>query len=83
LNVCSSAPESSVNSINSAAEASNNPSPLASASAENAMGDSIPASLAEAGEYGENVYDYAKSSDWRSVDLKLTRRKQYDYSLQI
>ena len=32
---------------------------------------SVPSSLANAGEYGENVYDYAKANDWKNADVKL------------
>lgn len=31
----------------------------------------VPQSLANAGEYGENVYDYAKANDWKNADVKL------------
>ncbi|HBB89248.1 MAG TPA: hypothetical protein DC047_16715 [Blastocatellia bacterium] len=31
----------------------------------------MPASLANAGEFGENVYDYAKANDWKNADVKL------------
>src|SRR6266404_665243 len=34
-------------------------------------GDGVPSSLANAGEYGENVYDYAKANDWKNADVKL------------
>jgi hypothetical protein len=33
--------------------------------------ESVPTSLANAGEYGENVYDYAKANDWKNADVKL------------
>jgi hypothetical protein len=31
----------------------------------------VPSSLANAEEFGENVYDYAKANDWRNADVKL------------
>src|SRR5882762_7223256 len=34
-----------------------------------------PPSLANAGEYGENVYDYAKVSDWKNSNVKLVALK--------
>jgi hypothetical protein len=37
--------------------------------------ESVPASLANAGEYGENIYDYAKANDWKMADAKLTALK--------
>ena len=38
--------------------------------------ESVPPSLANAGEYGENVYDYAKANDWKNADVKLTALKE-------
>jgi hypothetical protein len=37
--------------------------------------ESLPASLANAGEYGENVYDYAKVGDWKNAVVKLAALK--------
>jgi hypothetical protein len=37
--------------------------------------ESVPTSLSNAGEYGENVYDYAKANDWKNADLKLAAVK--------
>jgi hypothetical protein len=34
--------------------------------------ESVPTSLANAGEYGENVYDYAKANDWKNANVKVT-----------
>jgi hypothetical protein len=36
-----------------------------------AHGESTPTSLANAGEYGENVYDYAKANDWKNAGVKI------------
>jgi hypothetical protein len=33
--------------------------------------ESAPTSLSNAGEYGENVYDYAKANDWKNADVKV------------
>jgi hypothetical protein len=33
--------------------------------------ESVPTSLSNAGEYGENVYDFAKANDWKNADVKL------------
>ena len=33
--------------------------------------ESAPTSLSSAGEFGENVYDYAKANDWKNADVKL------------
>jgi hypothetical protein len=32
---------------------------------------SVPTSLSNAGEYGENIYDYAKANDWKNANVKL------------
>jgi hypothetical protein len=37
--------------------------------------ESVPTSLSNAGEYGENVYDYAKASDWKNADVKVASLK--------
>ena len=37
--------------------------------------ESVPTSLANAGEYGENVYDYAKANDWKNANLKVAALK--------
>jgi hypothetical protein len=34
-------------------------------------GENVPASLVNAGEYGENVYDYAKANDWKNASVKV------------
>jgi hypothetical protein len=34
-----------------------------------------PASLVNAGEYGENIYDYAKANDWKNAGVKLAALK--------
>jgi uncharacterized protein YcbX len=36
----------------------------------------VPTSLANAGEYGENVYDYAKANDWKNADVKLAALRE-------
>lgn len=35
----------------------------------------VPTSLANAGEYGENIYDYVKANDWAKAGTKLTSLK--------
>src|ERR1700730_9321846 len=42
-----------------------------SASAAVTTEQSVPTALSNAGEYGENVYDYAKANDWKNADVKL------------
>jgi hypothetical protein len=41
------------------------------ASQPNTTREGVPPSLASAGEYGENVYDFAKANDWKNADIKL------------
>jgi hypothetical protein len=38
--------------------------------------ESVPASLANAGEFGENVYDYAKANDWKNANVKLAALRE-------
>ncbi|HEY0321487.1 MAG TPA: hypothetical protein VGC66_11055 [Pyrinomonadaceae bacterium] len=71
LGACSSVSQSAANSNKAAAKASDTPTPPASASPVNTMGESVPTSLADAGEYGENVYDYAKANDWKNAEARL------------
>jgi hypothetical protein len=67
---CSSGSQNAVNS-DEAATTSNAPTPPASANAVNTATESVPMSLADTGEYGENVYDYTKANDWNATSLKL------------
>ncbi len=43
---------------------------------QHAAGERVPKSLANAGECGESVYDYAKSSNWKSTDAILVALKE-------
>ena len=38
--------------------------------------ETVPASLSNAGEYGENIYDYAKASDWKNANRKLAALRE-------
>jgi hypothetical protein len=44
--------------------------PPGSASVSQPAEKSVPTSLSNAGEYGENVYDFAKANDWKKADIK-------------
>jgi hypothetical protein len=66
LNACSS---------NSQSYRSSTAATPASASSVTTTGASVPTSLANAGEYGENVYDYAKANDWKNAEVKLAALK--------
>jgi hypothetical protein len=71
LNACSSN-SSSMGNMSKAAPTGNAPAATpASASTAVTTAEGVPASLANAGEYGENVYDYAKANDWKNADVKL------------
>jgi hypothetical protein len=48
--------------------------PRIASSASTAQG-SVPTSLSNAGEYGENIYDYAKANDWKNAGGKLAALK--------
>ena len=37
--------------------------------------ESVPTSLSNAGEFGENVYDYAKANDWKNANVKVAALK--------
>jgi hypothetical protein len=41
----------------------------------NTRTEKAPAALMNAGEYGENIYDYAKANDWKKADTKLAALK--------
>src|ERR1700730_5688839 len=68
LNACSSgSPE---------AAKTNKAATPASASSAVTTAESVPTSLSNAGEYGENVYDYAKANDWKNSDVRLAALKE-------
>jgi hypothetical protein len=66
LNACSSS---------SPGVAKNNAVTPPTASSATTTEGSVPTSLSNAGEYGENVYDYAKANDWKNADVKLAALK--------
>jgi PBP1b-binding outer membrane lipoprotein LpoB len=71
LSACSSTSSTTTN-IRKAARTDSAPAATpGSASASKPAGESVPKALADAGEYGENVYDYAKANDWKNVDVKV------------
>ena len=75
LNGCSSGSPSDANtSINTSANTSKPSATPASAAV--TMEESPPVSLSDAGEYGENVYDYAKANDWKNAHVKLAALKE-------
>ena len=48
---------------------------LSTASSASPAEGSVPTSLSNAGEYGENIYDYAKANDWKNAGAKLATLK--------
>jgi hypothetical protein len=76
LGACSSVSQSVNNSNKAAATTSNTPVPPASARPLNTTGESVPNSLSDAGEYGENIYDYAKAGDWKNAQIRLGTLKE-------
>jgi hypothetical protein len=67
LNACTTGSRSSAN----ASKAATPPTAKSALTTE----ESVPTSLADAGEYGENVYDFAKANDWKNADIKLAALK--------
>jgi hypothetical protein len=70
-NACSSGSQGTENSNQPTEMTSNTPTTPASATPVKTAGESVPTSLANAGEYGENVYDFAKANDWKKASVKL------------
>jgi hypothetical protein len=68
LSACSYASPSVANANKAAAATSN---ARAFDSAAQTTGEGVPIALADAGEYGEDVYDYAKANDWKNAEDKL------------
>jgi hypothetical protein len=75
LSACSS-PPSSAPQTNNAATGNVPAAAPASAGASKTAGESVPQTLADAGEYGENVYDAAKANDWKTANAKLASLKE-------
>ena len=38
--------------------------------------EEVPKALADAGEYGENLYDYAKANDWKKFEALVARTER-------
>ncbi|HEY6066435.1 MAG TPA: hypothetical protein VIY96_09780, partial [Thermoanaerobaculia bacterium] len=49
------------------------PSPAAGAA--RTAAEAVPPSLADAGDYAENIYDYARAKDWKDAEAKLVLLK--------
>jgi hypothetical protein len=80
LNACSSGSQGNTNANgNTGVDTSRPPvtisSPVTPASTAGTTQERPPASLADAGEYGENIYDYAKVNDWKNAAVKLAALK--------
>jgi hypothetical protein len=71
LNACSSGPQTAANSNNAAGTTSNTAATPATASPTATTKEIVPTSLSNAGEYAENIYDYAKANDWKNANVKL------------
>lgn len=71
---CTSSSTNKANMANSAPTAT--PANVtASASPMASISGAVPTSLANAGEYGENIYDYVKANDWAKAGTKLASLK--------
>jgi hypothetical protein len=75
LNACSSTSLSTTNMHKAATTGAAPAATTASSTASKPAGESVPTSLSNAGEYGENVYDYAKANDWKNAGVKLAALK--------
>src|SRR5258705_12816671 len=69
VNACSSSSQS---------KTSNTAAKPAAASSVNTAGARVPTSLANAGEYGENIYDYTKANERKNADIKVAALKEAD-----
>jgi hypothetical protein len=49
---------------------------MISVSAHSATGPGLPRALADAAEYGENIYDYAQVANWKGANVALASLKQ-------
>jgi hypothetical protein len=78
LNACSSISRGTANSNRAVVETRNASGPPVSTSPVNTSEESVPTSLADAGEYGENIYDYAKANDWKNANVKLAALRDAD-----
>src|SRR3984893_16677233 len=58
-------------SVSTGSARTNKAATPASASAAVTTEQSVPTALSNAGEYGENVYDFAKATDWKNANVKL------------
>lgn len=74
LNACSSGSPGNTNANANTSVDTSKPPVTPTSTAETAE-ESPPASLADAGEYGENIYDYAKANDWKNAAVKLAALK--------
>lgn len=74
FNACSTASPNADKGKSSAAGTNTAQMPNQASKAATAK-DIVPQSLADAGEYGENVYDYAKASDWKNANAKVAALK--------
>src|ERR1700681_1004824 len=72
LSACSSGSQNDANANGARTKPSNPPAATPVA----ATTESVPKSLVDAGEYGENIYDYAKANDWKKADATIAALKE-------
>jgi hypothetical protein len=70
---CSSGSQSETNATRGETKATSTP---VATPAANSKTESVPKSLVDAGEYGENIYDYAKANDWKKADATIAALKE-------
>src|ERR1700693_4582060 len=69
LGACSSGSQSETNANSAGTNASN--ARAGTPPTVKTKTESVPKSLADAGEYGENIYDHAKANDWKKAEAKI------------
>ena len=75
LGACSSGPSGSQSENNAnRARTKAGSTPAATPAAANT--EKVPAELMNAGEYGENIYDFAKANDWKKADARIAALKE-------
>src|ERR1700686_893885 len=74
LGACSSGSQGETNPNSAGTKASS--TPAATPAVANSKTESVPKSLADAGEYGENIYAHAKANDWKKADAKIAALKE-------
>ena len=74
LSACSSGSRSETNTNSAGTKMSN--AAAGTPMTVNIKTETVPKSLMDAGEYGENIYDYAKANDWKKAEARIAALKE-------